>query len=192
MSFKLALFDGNPARRNSVYRVMQGSRFHVEPFGSVDEAISYRGWIDTYLVADDGEWFEFIRNGVLKSLASQTAYVVYAEDPDVKQVSDAVIAGAAGYLSWPFTIEAFDNVIANPLLEKRSDEASEGDATLSVREQLLADKFVQGLSASEVALAMGISKRTVQKHAENLRRKLMTSFDDAHQLSAGLSPRKRR
>lgn len=194
MSLKLALFDGNPARRNSVYRVMQGSRFHVEPFETLDEAFSYRGRIDTYLVADDGEWFEVIRDGVLKSVTSRTAYVIYAEDPDLKQVSDAMIMGAAGYLSWPFTVAAFEEVIANPLLAKRSGEVSEtpSSTSLSGQERVLADRLVEGMSAHEAAIAMGISRRTVEKHSQNMRRKLMSSFDDAHQLSVGVSPRKRR
>lgn len=190
MSLKLALFDGNPVRRNSVFRVMHGGRFHVEPFETLDEAFSFRGGIDTYLVADHGEWFGAIRDGVIKSIASRTAYVVYSEDPDLKQVSDAMIMGAAGYISWPFTIEAFEDVIANPLLATRSDEASETSAStrLSVQERVLADMFVEGMSASEAAIAMGISRRTVEKHSQNMRRKLIASFDDIHQLSVGDVP----
>lgn len=194
MSFKLAIFDGNHARRNSVYRVMQRGRFHVEPFETLDEAFSYRGRIDTYLVGDDGEWFEAIRDGVIKALAFRSAYVSYAEGPDLKQVADAMLMGAVGYLSWPFTIEAFEEVIANPLLANRSDEASETSVSnsLSVKEQAVAEKLVQGMSSSEVAIAMGISRRTVEKHSQNMRRKLIASFDDAHHCAVSSSLRTRR
>ena len=92
-------------------------------------------------------------------------------------VQDAVKAmklGAVGFLEKPFSTEALKRVVFETL--KNPEEAvftvRRRIATLTPRERELLDAIVQGSPNKKTAQRLGLSRRTVDHHRENLMKKM--------------------
>jgi two-component system response regulator FixJ len=106
--------------------------------------------------------------------------IVYAEQPDMSEVVEAVQSGALDFLEWPITQERLRDVLqrAEELgsrkvaqIRKRTT-AKNRVSTLSPRELDVLLGLLAGGSNKTIAESMNISPRTVEIHRGNMMRKL--------------------
>jgi two-component system response regulator FixJ len=104
----------------------------------------------------------------------------YAEEPSSSDVVEAMLAGALGYLKWPFderelnvTLKRVSNEAARTLNRRRAvcDATSRVNA-LSRREKQVLTGLIGGLSNRAIAQTLAISPRTVEIHRSNMMNKL--------------------
>lgn len=179
MSHRLALFDGDEARRYAVYRTMNVEGFYVEPFETIEEVLSLGRGFDSCLIADDAPWDSCLHSETVKKLAFTSCYVAYSSEPDIERIVDVVRNGAAGYLVFPFSHDAAKASLINNLGEtvSQSRKGFRGAVPLTAKENEVATYLVEGLSNDELAKAMGISRRTVEWHRHNMRRKVIDRLE---------------
>ena len=171
-------------------RSMLSSADEVEVVGSVDagsEAVRLAGddAIDVVLMdlklSDDMSGIEATRR--IKQAAPDTKVVVLSMFTDPGTVTEAVKAGADGYLSKGTSSEEVILAIRN-VMEGRSvldPSVTEGvlgriardiPAGLTDRELDVLQRFAHGRSTHEVAREIGVSDETVKSHLKQIFRKL--------------------
>lgn len=81
-------------------------------------------------------------------------------------------AGAVDFLTKPVDFEVLDTIIAARLARTPREADRGGDAGLSPREIEVLTWVAQGKTSEEIAVILGLTKRTVDFHTDNARTKL--------------------
>lgn len=122
----------------------------------------------------------------LTAIAPEVAVLVLTVFREKEQVLQALEAGAEGYLLKSATareiVAAVRQVflggaplspaVARVVLEALRQPAPTEDFSLSAREIEVLEQLAEGLSVKEIAVALGIGRRTVAFHLENIYAKL--------------------
>ena len=177
---RVHVIDTDVRRRARVSRELNGLHIHTEIYEDIREFLSVAPTTGLILAADDHRSEEPYLADIMKELGCYLPIVGYAETPSTQDVVDAVLAGAAGFLQWPFE----EGVLA-ALLNRFSEEgeqrlrrermfsrAKERVARLSRRETEVLVALIGGQSNKEIGLKLGISPRTVEIHRSNMMSKL--------------------
>jgi FixJ family two-component response regulator len=131
--------------------------------------------------------------------------IVTSENGDIPTAVKAIRAGAHDFIRKPFCpekiidqLEEFRSSLANPVSKAPTATSLPFNfpgKPLTRREQDVIVELASGLSSREIALAFGISHRTVEDHRANLMRKM--GVRNAAELmiailNSGFKPRRRR
>ena len=170
----IILVDGDVRRRATISHYLSGRGVHVEPFETVRELgdrIS-RGLI---LVHDRDDTIAILAERLVQA-GNWLPVVAFAEEPEPRQIVDAILAGAIDYLAWPFDEDQF----ATTLKTAEGRAASIGDARLreavarhrierlTPREREVLSGMAGGHSNRSIAERLAISPRTVEIHRANM------------------------
>ena len=106
--------------------------------------------------------------------------IAYGEDPSVGNIVEAMKAGAANYIVWPFDETILELTLGDlsvghsnvALIRNRVLRAKRKLECLSERELQVIELIAAGLSSKEVGLRLEISHRTVEIHRSNAMAKL--------------------
>ena len=97
----VVLIDGAMRRRAAISRKLRNGGKHVEPFESISDLTLVWPHSGLVLAHDEG--------GTIGALVAQMGstgtwlpVIAYAESPSPDRVARAILAGAIGYIAWPF------------------------------------------------------------------------------------------
>lgn len=176
---KIILMDSDTSQRAAISRKLNSALFHIEPFEDIHE-LALR-W------PERGVLLVNIQDNSVRELAQRMVdagiwlpIIAYATDTQPSDVVDAVLGGATGYLTWPFSSEDVEAAISRANssgAEIGSTKAREGAARsrlkrLTPREREVLAAVAQGLSNRLIARTLDISPRTVEIHRANMLHKI--------------------
>ena len=171
------IVDQNMRRRAALSRAIIELRSHAEIYEDCSEFTQRLPHEGLLLVANNEapSLLELLNEGNI-----ELPLIVYAEQPDMSEVVEAVQSGALDYLEWPITRERLRDVLhrADELgsrkiaqIRKRT-AARKRVSALSSRERDVLLGILAGGSNKTIAENLGISPRTVEIHRGNMMRKL--------------------
>ncbi|MDB5438196.1 MAG: fixJ, partial [Caulobacteraceae bacterium] len=119
----------------------------------------------------------------LRVLACPMPVIVITGHADVPLAVKAMKAGAQDFIEKPFESEALLNAVRRGLEVNHESDARETRragvarrlASLSERETQVVERLVEGASNKEIALALGISPRTVEIYRANVMSKMQAA-----------------
>lgn len=177
------IVDDDPAIRHSVTRLLESVGLHVEAFGSASE------FLDRYdpdrcacLVLDlrlpGMSGLELQKT--LRERSLPIPVIFLTGFGDVPMAVQAMRAGAIDVIEKPFRHQALlDRIQEAMTLARQRDRARRRQAdirerfsVLTRREREVMDLVVDGRANKEVALALGVSLKTVEFHRTNVMKKL--------------------
>lgn len=173
---KIALLDSDPSRRTSVFRDLHGGDLHIEPFADYEEFERYADRFMACIVADGDDWHQIFSNPKGPKICTKLKILVYAETAEVRRVVAAMRHGAASYLLCPIEINAVNDALSYPKIHAAVYERKQRLTAATIKETELAHQLVKGIPLDEIAAALKISRRTVETHRANLRRKIMSEL----------------
>lgn len=175
----VVLIDGVTKRRAQISHLLRSKGIPVEPFDSAEDFEAYPVEAALYLVADEGD----LLVSVLHASAVLDRFpnvIAYGETLCANRIVEAIQAGAANYIVWPFD-ETILELTLGPLAVGRSNvsmirsrvlRAKRRLECLSERELQVLELIAAGLSSKEIGLKLQISHRTVEIHRANAMAKL--------------------
>ena len=130
---------------------------------------------------------------IMRTTGIDLPIIGYAEDLVLEDVVEAMAAGAAGFLQWPFGCRQLSNTLrrisgegAQRLKRQRAfSQARAQVGILSPRERQVLTLLVAGLTNKQIAQALEISFRTVEIHRSHMMLKL-GARSAAHAVKIGL------
>lgn len=153
--------------------------------GTVEDAVEVVHSVEPDLVLLDLRLAEEDGTDVARRLRAEQSPVkvlVLSVHDSSRDLREALAAGADGYLLKSVTGQdladgirkavAGETVIGHEFVPKLLQDAAEPEEDLTPRERQVLRAVAEGLSNRDTAARLGISERTVQKHAENIFRKL--------------------
>ena len=177
------IVDDDPAIRHSVTQLLESVGLHVEAFGSASE------FLDRYdpdrcacLVLDlrlpGMSGLELQKT--LRERSLPIPVIFLTGFGDVPMAVQAMRAGAIDVIEKPFRHQALlDRIQEAMTLARQRDRARRRQAdirerfsVLTRREREVMDLVVDGRANKEVALALGVSLKTVEFHRTNVMKKL--------------------
>jgi FixJ family two-component response regulator len=194
----MALVDGDTRRRAAISHHLLGRGHHVEPFESVTEFGESRSRANLILIHDREDAVSELSE-MLAASGTWRTVVAFDEEPTVRQIVTAAMAGAVGYVIWPFDEEQLSHALRDAVEQARSLGSSKLRKAaalsringLSRREQEVLGAVAAGCSNRAIAEQLGISPRTVEIHRANMLDKIgARSTSDAIRMAieADLSP----
>jgi two-component system response regulator FixJ len=177
----ISLIDSDVRRRAAHSKALAGSRFHIEPYESVEEFRRQGNTRTLVLVHDDGEMIA----ALLADMQARDYWVPmlgYGQVLDPVRCSQVILQGLIGYLPLPFDRKDMETLLdsAAPQLTALIDlrygaaDARQKLRTLTRREAEVLDRLQSGLTNREIAETLAISPRTVEIHRANMLRKMDT------------------
>jgi two-component system, LuxR family, response regulator FixJ len=191
------IIDPDLRRRATVARTILEIGFHAEIYEDFSE-FSERAPREGLVLAAPSEAPSFLSMVRLGQI--ELPVVVFSEQPDTRQVVEAIQAGALDYLDWPVDRQylawvigrAFDAGNRLAAQTRKRSAARKLINLLSTRELEVLLLVIAGGSNKSIAGELGISPRTVEIHRGNMMRKLKAeSASDAVRIAlyAGLDDR---
>lgn len=175
----IVLIDSATKRRAEISHLLGSKGIPVEPFEGVEDFEAYPVEAALYLVADEGDLLKSVldASAVLNRFP---AVIAYGETLCANRIVEAMKAGAANYIIWPFDETILELTLGNlavghsnvALIRSRVLRAKRKLAGLSERELQVVELIAAGLSSKEVGLKLEISHRTVEIHRANAMAKL--------------------
>ena len=175
----IVLIDSATKRRAEISHLLGSKGISVEPFDSAEDFKAYPVEAALYLVADEGDLLKSVLDA--SSVLNRFPTVIaYGETLCAKRIVEAMKAGAANYIVWPFDETILELTLGNlavghsniALIRSRVLRAKRKLAALSERELQVVELIAAGLSSKEVGLRLKISHRTVEIHRANAMAKL--------------------
>lgn len=177
------IIDDDPSVRDSIALMLGLIGFRTAVFADAEAFLSaYRGDWTGCVVADlrlpGKSGLEL--QAELGARGSSLPFVIITAHGDVPSARAAFQAQAIDFLEKPFDDEQLRTAIVTAFAlegrrNRRADD-SRGDAErlarLTVREREVMEQAARGLHAKEIAVALGISPRTVEVHKTRLMAKL--------------------
>lgn len=174
------VIDPDVRRRARISRELHAHPLHVEIYEDIGEFVDVAPQEGLIFLADVP-----VSNGhrigqIAQHSILRLPVVAYAESPSPKAVVEAMLAGAFGYLEWPFDRGELDVTlkrIADEGTQKLKRERVVSEATaqvqlLSRREKEVLAWLVNGLSNKDIGQTLAISPRTVEIHRSHMMMKL--------------------
>lgn len=185
MAKRVHVIDSDVRRRARVSRELHAQGLHVEIYEHIEEFLEHSPEEGLVFAAHGPDCRGGHVGGIIETANIDLQLVAYAEDPSPGQIVEAMLAGACGYLVWPFDIPQLHLTLdrlsvegARRLLRERMlTQARNKVETLSLRERQVLIGLIGGLSTKENGQRLGISPRTVEIYRSNMMIKLA-----AHQL----------
>ena len=165
------VIDAQAERRSNVCRVLLEGQRHVEPFETIGEFLAFSHADGIALVHDEGgAAVRLCRE--MRDSPRLVPVIGYAADPALDLVVEAMQAGAASYLAWPFSVASFAAEIdrIGPDLRKdvnrkrRTAQARSQLAKLTAREREVLVSLITHGTNKAIAIELDISPRTVEKY----------------------------
>ncbi len=178
----LIVVDGDFRRRAAITHSLAGSGIHVEPFEDARELCARWQRSGMLLVHDDGIAVSALL-GFMASKGSWLPVVGYAENPQPRDIVEAILDGAIDYLAWPFGRNEIEEMIRDSAAKSealRSMKLREAMARsrvekLTRREREVLEGVADGLSNRLIGQKLAISPRTVEIHRANMLNKMGAS-----------------
>jgi FixJ family two-component response regulator len=175
----LFLIDSDVRRRAAICHALVGSGLYVDPFESAEEIMAH--WPrDGVMLAEDGAGHLPQLIDYMAEMDRWLPVICFSEAPSAKQVAQAILDGAVGYLDWPFTAaDALASVGAAQesarnfgSFKLRQARARSRVQKLTPREREVLSAITEGLSNREIGARLDISPRTVEIHRSNMLNKV--------------------
>src|SRR6478736_6122909 len=128
------VIDPDIRRRARVSRELHDQPVHVEIYENIEEFVEVAPTDGLVFFADIANSEGHHVNEIVQQSDVSLPVIAYAEDPVAKDVVDAMLAGACGYLEWPFDRRELDIAL------RRAAEGGEGKRK---RERLLSEAKAQ-------------------------------------------------
>lgn len=177
---RVHVIDPDVRRRARVSRELHSQLLHAEIYEDLDEFLDVAPKEGLIFLAHDPDRYGRQIGELMQTSDIRLPIVAYAESPSPKNIVQAMLAGASGYLEWPFerqeldhTLERFADEGERKLRRERAlSEADDQIKTLSPREKQVLTGLVAGLANKAIAEVLEISPRTVEIHRSNMMTKL--------------------
>ena len=175
----LALIDGNLRRRAAICRKLRAFGKHAEPFEEISDMKAVWPHSSLILALDDGDTIKALIDHMGET-GTWLPILAYAEDPEPRQITRAVLEGAVGYIAWPFDETELTEAIGAALQDAsslRETRLRQADArtrigALTRREREVLAAVANGLPNRMIGQQLGISPRTVEIHRSNMLHKI--------------------
>ena len=175
---RVHVIDPDVRRRARVSRELNTYSLHVEIYEDIQEFLQIAPAEGLVLAADGSEGQRI--GEILRTSSIHLPVVGYAEDPSTGEVVEAMLAGATGFLRWPFDdrefIDTLNRMSNEGELRVRRErmlfEAKTQVESLSRRERQVLTALIGGLSNKQIGEALEISPRTVEIHRSHMMTKL--------------------
>lgn len=177
--FKAHIVDQDSKRRASVARAFMDHGVHAEIYDGIVELKARppeQGFVLAHHSEAEGQPLEI--NKIIELV--RTPVSVYSENPVLKNVVEAILAGAIDYLRWPLSESELEEAISN--IEGRANrmarealdrsEARNVIKKLSKRERQVLSGVINGQTAKQISAAIGTAVRTVEIQRAALYKKL--------------------
>lgn len=157
-----------------------GELLHIEPVVSVAElTLPVLVAADVFLVWDEDKAISQLKSR-LATVESRSPVVAIGEQPSVRQVARALVAGAVDFLEWPCSSRALVAAVTSAAqtaaqtlpLKERAIEARRLLERLSDRERQVLAAMAQGMSNKAIAEMLEITPLTVDGHRKDLLSKI--------------------
>ena len=204
----IQVIDSDSRRRASISRDLISQNMHAEVYEELDEFIRAMPRDGAVMAYDDATFslkklqIAMRRHGRILPIA------LYSDQPSPPKIVQSMHDGACDYLEWPIDLRELHQTIRRLRSEGQQiaeREQHKLDAKLQIeglsrREKDILHHLANGHSNKSMALALGISARTVEIHRANMMRKLgaqstadavrlaiQAGFDQDERAVAGLS-----
>lgn len=178
---KIHILDKDVKRRAMIAYGLSSKNYRAQIYENLDEVVNFPPREGFLLLNDSfaGEEMSHV-TGVIASNLARVPVIVFGEEPSTGNVVQAMLAGAADYLEWPFDCERFEQSLARAegdassqarLVERRQNAVARLEA-LTDREREVLRNLIHGHSSKDIGLILGISPRTVEVHRASLIAKL--------------------
>lgn len=173
---RIHLIDPSVGRRARISRELNTHSLHTEIYEDVQEFLAVDPTDGLVLAVNDPKERQQNLIEIIKTLGFALPIVGYAENPSTLDIVEAILAGARGYLLWPFedrelaaTLTKMAEEGEQRLLRAHILSRARGKvATLSPRERQVLSAIISGLSNKEIGDTLGISPRTVEIHRSKM------------------------
>jgi len=177
---RVHVIDPDVRRRARVSHELHAQALHAEIYEDLDEFLDVAPEEGLVFLAHDPARFRRQIRELVQEPDIRLPIVAYAESPSPKNVVQAMLAGAFGYLEWPFERrelqQTLQHVFADGEQKLRRErllaQAAAKVKTLSQREKQVLTGLIGGLSNKGIAESLEISPRTVEIHRSNMMAKL--------------------
>lgn len=177
---RVHVIDPDVRRRASVSHELNSFSFHAEIYEDIYEFLDVAPKAGLVLAANGSEPHGQQLAKFIKMPGIYLPIIGYAEEPSTEEVVEAMMAGAAGFLQWPFGKRELINALSRLSEEseqrlRRERLLSQARAkvdTLSPREREVLAALIGGLSNKQIGKMLEISPRTVEIHRSNMMTKL--------------------
>lgn len=177
----ISLIEGNSRGRAEHGKALGETRFHVEPYESVEEFSDHGKTNTLIIVHDDGPAIADLLAD-MRHRDYWSPALAYGPMPGPVRCSQVILKGLVGYLPMPFHRQDLDTLLdgsaeqLTALIDLRhgAADARHKLRTLTTREAEVLDRLQSGLTNREIADTLDISPRTVEIHRANMLRKMDT------------------
>ena len=204
----IQVIDSDSRRRASISRDLISQNMHAEVYEELDEFIRAMPREGAVMAFDDGTFSLMKLQIAMRRHGRILPIALYADQPSPPKIVQAMHDGACDYIEWPIDLRELHQTIGR--LRSEGQQIAEREqhkldaklqiADLSRREKDILYHLANGHSNKSMAVALGISARTVEIHRANMMRKLgaqstadavrlaiQAGFDQDRRAVAGLS-----